>query len=130
APTRKAVDAGEKPFAAVQPVLGNVGGFRFQHQLGNVDVGRTFDGAHLAIDAQVGHGAHFVGGNLVDGRLAVVISGSQQLTKEIRLGPWRGGFRLGGAEDRAHALPRSFSPAVTATVAVERFDAQFERLPV
>ena len=54
--------------AAVQAVLGDVGRLGLQHQLGNVDVGRALDGAHLAIDAQVGHLAHLVGGEQSPGR--------------------------------------------------------------
>ena len=43
----------------------NVGGLGFEHQLGNIDMGRTFQGAHLAVDAQIGNLADLGGGERV-----------------------------------------------------------------
>ena len=57
----KRLGAGQHPVGAVQAVLGDVGRLGLQHQLGDVDVGRAFAGAHLAVDAQVGDRAHVVG---------------------------------------------------------------------
>ena len=54
----------EKPVRPIHAVLGDVGGFRLQHQLRNVDVRRALDLAHLAMHAQIGDGADFLGAEL------------------------------------------------------------------
>ncbi len=89
----------QRPFIAVQAMLGHVGGLGLQHQLGDVDVGRALRGAHLAIDAQVGHLPHrFRGqGPGVGPRI-------EQVPHQVGLGARRGRLLRTRPEDRAHAL--------------------------
>ena len=102
-----AAEAGEHlgarhgPVGAVEAVAGRVGGLGLQHEARHVDVGRALDRAHLAVDAQVGHGPHLVRGQ--PRRVGVRL---EQAAHEVRLGPRRGGLVRRRPEDRAHAQGR------------------------
>ena len=91
------IDARQQPVVQREAVGVDVRGLGFEHQLGNVDVGRAFEPAHVAMDAQVGH--FFA--NILQQRVARQIAG-QQAAHEIRLRPRRGFFARIHAEDRAH----------------------------
>ena len=84
-------------------MLGDVGGLGLEHQLGNIDMGRTFDAAHLAIDAQIGDGPHLVGrqklavslawlANTLRSRFALArgAAGSACVARKIGHMRWRG----------------------------------------
>ena len=54
-------DLGQGPVGTVQAVLGDMGRLGLEHQARHIDVCRTFQRAHLAIDAEVAHGADLIG---------------------------------------------------------------------
>ena len=92
------VDPRQQPVVQREAVGAHVRGLGFEHQLGNIDVGRAFEPAHVAMDAQVGH----LLADILQQRVARQIAG-EQAAHEIRLRPRRGFFARIHAEDRAHA---------------------------
>ena len=88
--------------ARSRPCSGRVGRLGLEHQLGDVDVGRAFDRAHLAVDAQVGDGPHFV-----RRQPCGVGVRPQEAAHQVGLGPRRGRLVVRGPEDRAHAVGKA-----------------------
>ena len=87
-------------------------------------MGRTLQRAHFAIDAQVGHCPHFIGGQ----RPAFAVS-ARRMAQHIRLGPRRGRLVSRGAEGWAHALGRGIRAAMATTITTDAFAANFTGLP-
>ena len=53
-PSAQQIEPRQQPIAGPQAVGRHIGRLRFDHQLGNIDSGRTFQPALMAIDAQIG----------------------------------------------------------------------------
>ena len=83
--------------AEAQPVGRHVGPLALAHQPGDIDAGRAFQPAAVAVDAQVGHVLE-----LVAGQAAQVEPAGEHAADQVGLRPRRRLLGRREAEDRAH----------------------------
>ena len=81
--------------------------------------------AHLAVNAQIGHGAHFIGSQScrIDVRL-------EKLSHKVGLSAGRSGFLMGCSKYRTHVQGRRFGAALAAAVAAGSLGHGLAGLPV
>ena len=122
---RRQIQARHDPVGKAHAVGAQVGGLGLHHQLGDIDAGRAFQAATVAMDAEVGHFLEGVGG-----QPAQIDAAIEDAADQVRLGPRRSLFGGQETEDRAHPHLRRLRAALAAAVARRRGVRHALRVPV